>query len=683
MKNAKLNPNNEGSGAISRRDFSFLSCLFTAVFLGAWMSVASGQSVGQPLSPEVTDSAPAATASPINTLAATSANVLTYHGDTNRTGWNSKETTLTPSNVKAGSFGVLYAIPLGDRVNDWVDAQPLVVSALSVKGKTQDVVYVATEANNIYAYSASTGELLIQRNLGTPVPRSRLPGGCDNNGRTVGINSTPVIDPSTTPPTLYVVSFKLVNDTPTYQLHALDSTTLVDTGVSPTTISASRTLSNGTTTYNFAADFSRQRAGLLLANGNIYAAFASFCDIRADQSRGWVLGWKANTLSPLPANQSKNANHLMNKLSTSPNTFYLSSVWMSGYGIAAGPTGVLYFITGNSDAAGTTYGPPNNVQESVVKLSADLTTLVDYFTPSGSNGVGSLDSRDDDFGSGGAMVIPAIPGESVGTVVAGGKRGRLYLINRSSMGHNDSGRALSIADFGSCWCGPSYFMGSDGVRRVVSSGGRSIKVWKVPATPALQLEKSFASIASGQDGGFFTTISSNGTSAGSAIIWAVGRPTSTAAPANVTLYAFNASGGTTPIFSSVAGSWPGPHSNANIVPTVANGKVFVASFAALNIFAPGGTRAPLVVPPPPTPPAPLPSQIYGIVTSVDTLQITIKPQTGVPVLVDTSAAEQAHLSVPLVVGKAVHVFGSFSSGAWHAERILRAKDSPESWVPTN
>ncbi len=675
MKHAKLNPNNEGSRAISARHFSF-SSLFAAVFLGAWMSVASGQSVRPPSSAEVTDLAPAGTASPINTSAATSANVLTYHGDTQRTGWNPSETTLTPSNVKAGSFGVLHAIKLGDPVNDWVDAQPLVVSALNVSGTTQDVVYVATEANNIYAYSASTGKLLLQRNLGTPVPQSRLPGGCGNNGPTVGINSTPVIDLNTQ--TLYVVSFKLVSDAPSYWLHALDITTLADKAGSPIRITASHTKTDGTP-YDFFPDVSRQRAGLLLANGNIYAAFASFCDIRANESRGWVLGWKANSLSALRANQ------LMNKLSTSPNSFYLSSIWMSGYGIAAGPSGVLYAVTGNSDPSGTTYAPPNNIQESVVKLSADLTTLVDYFTPSGTNGVGSLDARDDDFGSGGAMVIPDIPGESAATVVAGGKRGRLYLINRASMGHNDSNKALSIADFGSCWCGPSYFMGSDGVRRIVSSGGRRINVWKVPAKATLQLEKSFPSIQSGQDGGFFTTISSNGTTSGSAIIWAVGRPTSTTAPANVTLYAFDASasGGATPIFSSVAGSWPRNNSNANIVPTVANGKVFVASFAALNIFAPGGTLAPVVVPPPPPPSAPLPSQIYGIVTSVDTLQITLKPQTGAPVLVDTSAAEQAHQSVPLVVGKAVHVFGPFSNGAWHAERILRAKDSPESWVPTN
>jgi hypothetical protein len=65
------------------------------------------------------------------------------------------------------------------------------------------------------------------------------------------------------------------------------------------------------------------------ANGNIYAAFASFCDLNADLSRGWLLGWQAGSLTPLPAN------HLDNQLATSTNNYSLSSIWMSGYGVAA------------------------------------------------------------------------------------------------------------------------------------------------------------------------------------------------------------------------------------------------------------------------------------------------------------------------------------------------------------
>jgi hypothetical protein len=596
-----------------------------------------------------------------------------------RTGWNPYETTLTPGltgNVNQVSFGVLHGVPLGDPANDYVDAQPLEVKALTIAGTTQDVVYVATEANNIYAISASgpaLGKILVQRQLGAPVPR---PVHCTNNGPVLGINSTPVIrlDPKdlTSGGTMYVMSYELVNNAPTYKLHALNLKTLADK-IAPATVTASRTLTDNTM-YNFNAVVSRQRAALLEAHGNIYAAFASFCDFYASKTRGWLLGWNEYDLTPLPAN------HLENRLSSAPNSFFLTSIWMSGYGVAFSPGGHLYFVTGNSDKSGTTYDPPNNVQESVVKVSADLTQLLDYFTPTN---VAALDRVDADFASGGVMIVPDLSGEAFPTVVAAGKAGRLYLINRNDMEHN-TGEVLASVSIGGCWCGPSYFLGSDGVRRIVSSGGSHIGVWKAPTSPAtLEPDKSF-SIGSGQDPGFFTTVSSNGQNPGTAIIWAVSRPLgpNTVPPYSVTLYAFDptAPTGSQPVFSSIAGSWPNPPANANIVPVVANGKVFVASFAALNIFGPGGTLPPLVVPPPP--PSRVP-QIFGRITSINTPQITIQPATGALVNVDTTAAVAAEQSVPLVVGRAVQVFGSPDSGGlWHAQIIGRAKDSPALWQPT-
>jgi hypothetical protein len=668
-----------------RVHFRLYCSVFVIVFLG-WLAV--GRADAQTLPPDDAAAAPAATdTSPLSDTMAPiiraasdpPGNVTTYHYDTSRTGWNPSETTLTPGpsgNVKPGSFGVLQSVRLPDATNDFVDAQPLVVTGLTLNGTTQDVVYVATEANNIYAISASgpkLGKILVQRNLGTPVGR---PLNCGNNGPVVGINSTPVIhlDPTdlTSGGTMYVMSYELVN-TPTYKLHALNLKTLEDK-IAPAMVTASHTLTNNTT-YSFNATVSRQRAALLEANGNIYAAFASYCDLSASKSRGWLLGWDENTLAPLAANQ------LNNRLSTSRHSFFLTSIWMSGYGLAAGPSGVLYFVTGNSDYSGTTYSPPNNIQESVVKLSADLTTLLDYFTPTGSDGVGPLDVRDEDFGSGGAMVVPDVSGQAAFTLVAAGKAGHLYLINRSNMRHN-TGRVLASVSIGGCWCGPSYFVGSDGVRRIVSSGGRHIGLWKAPASSAtLQPERSF-NISSGQDPGFFTTVSSNNQAPGTAIIWAVNRPANSN-PARVTLYAFDPTAATgNPVYTSDAGSWPIANGNANIVPVVSNGKVFVASFAALNIFGPGGTAAPLVVPPPPPPRAPLPSQIFGKIIRIDTPQITIQPATGALVTVDTTDAVAADLSVPLVVGRAVHVFGPRDvTGVWHAQTIERAKDDPALWQP--
>jgi hypothetical protein len=55
---------------------------------------------------------------------------------------------------------------------------------------------------------------------------------------------------------------------------------------------------------------------------------------------------------------------------------------------------------------------------------------------------------------------------------------------------------------------------SDSVARVVSSGGSTAQVWKLQTSPepALNLVAQSASIGRGQDPGFFTSISSNGSS---------------------------------------------------------------------------------------------------------------------------------------------------------------------------
>ena len=143
--------------------------------------------------------------------------VATYHYDNQRTGWNGNETTLTPANVGSTSFGVLAQVGLDDQV----DAQPLVVPHLQITAGptpgTYQVVYVATEANTIYAIRASNGAVLLSRNLGTPVP---FPLGCSNNGPNVGINSTPVIDVAAQ--TLYVVAYTLMSGIATYQVFALN-----------------------------------------------------------------------------------------------------------------------------------------------------------------------------------------------------------------------------------------------------------------------------------------------------------------------------------------------------------------------------------------------------------------------------------------------------------------------------
>jgi hypothetical protein len=498
--------------------------------------------------------------------------ITTYHYDNKRTGWNSNETILTPANVNSSDFGLLHNVTLDDQV----DGQPLYMPGINITAGsfqgTHNVVYVASEGDTVYAIDAQTGTILLSTSLGTPIPQ---PLGCNNNGPNVGINSTPVIDPTTN--TLYVMVYTKQTGSPQYFLHALDLGSLADK-VSPQMVTASHTLSNGTK-FNFNATYQRQRPGLLLANGNVYAGYGSFCDFSANLSRGWLLGWQAGTLTPLAAND------LFDDLATSPDSFFLSSIWMSGYAPATDDSGNILVVTGNSDYSGTTYNGTTNIQESTVKLSADLTTVLDLFTPSDQ---ASLDQSDGDFGSGGVMVLPDQGGSDPHLAVAAGKDGNLYFMDEDSLGgySTTKNNVLGTYNIGGCWCGQSYFVDpGDSISRVVTSGGGTVRVFQVltsGSSPSLnQVAQSSGLSSSGS--GFFTSISSNGTS--NAIIWALSRPGSPSA-GNVHLYAFNPDSGSTlqSLFNASAGYWPNTTGNSNLVPVVADGEVFVASYQQLQIF---------------------------------------------------------------------------------------------------
>jgi outer membrane protein assembly factor BamB len=499
--------------------------------------------------------------------------VTTYHYDINRTGWNSKETKLTPASVGSTSFGFLRSVTLDDQV----DAQPLVIPGVNIVGGTHpgkhNVVYVATENNTVYAIDSNNGTILLNPNFGTPVSK---PLGCNNNGPNVGINSTPVIDTKTH--TLYVMVYTQTANGPAYYLHALDGGSLTDK-VAPVLVSASHTLTDGTT-FTFNAKYQRQRPALLLANGDVYAGFGSFCDFSPDLSRGWLLGWQAGTLTPLAANA------VLDTQPVSPNNYFLSSIWMSGYGLAADDAGNILFVTGNSDPSGTTYDGISNIQESVVKVSSDLTTVRDLFTPMDQ---ASLDQVDNDFGAGGVLVLPDQPGSIPHLAVAAGKTGKMFLMNEDNLGgySTTTNNVLGTYNINACWCGPSYFVDPvDGLGRVVSSGGRTAQLWKLQTSPSPSLTRISASpsIGGGQFPGFFTTVSSNGTA--SPIIWALSHPVSKTS-IDISLFAFDPeSGGSTmtQLFKASAGTWPNTGGDANLVPVVANGKVFVASNKQLRIF---------------------------------------------------------------------------------------------------
>lgn len=590
----------------------------------------------------------------------------TYHYDAMRTGWDRQEQTLSAASFPA-TFGVQQVVTLDDQV----DGQPLYVAHQRINGKSHDVVYVATEGNTVYALDAASGAVLAQRNLGPPVP---LPLGCNNNGPNVGINSTPVIDLGAQ--RMYVIAY-INGAAPTYQIFALRLDTLAD-AVPAVTVTATHRLTDGST-YSFNATVQRQRPGLLEQGGVVYAGFGSFCDFAGSQSRGWILGWSAADLTPLPSNE------LTDSQASSPSNFFLTSVWMSGYGLASNGNGV-FAATGNSDCnlgvtpelcpPQSTYDGVTNVQESVIALTPSLSGLQGIFTPAN---VFQLDQLDLDVGGGGVLLLPPQP-NGAHLATAGGKDGRLFLLDQNALSS-----ALDVHQLAAgCWCGETYYTGADGVGRVVSSAG-PLQVWRVVThgKPRLALESTTMMPQSAQDPGFFTVVSSNGLTAGTAIIWGVLRPTSSTSP-QLTLVAFAAApvhGQLPQLFSGAAGPWPNLGGNANTVPLVANGRVYVAADGTLTIFgAPGGAA---------------PAQnaqvvmnstagmrlVTGQLLMVDGSNLTLLTRTGQSLHIDASGAIRNERSAELVVGRAYTVVAprGAKSTPWRALSITRAKPAEAAW----
>jgi hypothetical protein len=448
--------------------------------------------------------------------------VTTYHYDGQRTGLNAAETTLTQAAVGSSAFHQLHTVPLPTQI----DAQPLIVSAATMASWgyasifPHDVAYVADEADNVFAIDSVTGAILLQKNFGTPVSIQNLPGQCGNNAATVGINSTPVIDPANK--VMYFITYTWENSAAVYRIHEMNLLDLSEK-IASVVVSGNGTLSDGSA-VSFIAGTQRQRPALLMANANIYAGFGSFCDQNDNITRGWLLGWQTGTLTPLSAGeltQQQTAAQSTNNPFGESGPFFLSSIWMSGYGPAADASGNVYFVTGNSDGIRA-----NNLPDSLVRMVPKLSSVTDYFTPAN---FAALDSQDEDRGSGGVMVVPPVSGGPQ-FAVSQGKDGRLFLHNLAANlgGYVANGPDVpSYVNAGMCWCGPAYYTGSDGRQRVVSMGGTQAQTWIVPtaASGTLTAEATAPELPSfdGQDPGFMGSVSANGTTANSAVIWGLSR----------------------------------------------------------------------------------------------------------------------------------------------------------------
>ena len=514
--------------------------------------------------------------------------VFTQHNDSNRSGMNLSESFLNVTNVNTNQFGLVFS----RNVDDQIYAQPLVMTNVNLLGRgTHNIVIVATVNDSVYAFDADdasvetpywTDSFINPPNIVAPAntDESAL-GACGGNYQdfsgNIGIVGTPVIDPATQ--TIYLVARTKENGSTFVQkLHALDATTGAERPNSPVIITASCAgtgagSSGGVITFDPARQ--NQRGGLALVNGTVYIMWTSHCD--NGPYHGWVMGYDATSLQRVAVyNDTPNGSD--------------GGIWMSGQAPAIDSSGNLYLATGNGTV--DTSGGANR-GESFLKLTRSNTNLLvsSWFTPYDWQ---NLENGDIDLGSGGLLLIP-------GTSLAfsGGKEGIMYLVNRDSMGGLTASTTTNdniVQSFavttdevhgGPVWwdtAGASYgYVWPSSVKLQQYAFNRGAGKFTLPV-----FAQSPTAAPGGQPGGILA-LSSQGTNGGTAILWAVHQLNGDANQQVLPgiLHAYDARNVGVELWNSEQLSWRDTVGKfAKFVPpTVANGKVYLATFAnRLNVY---------------------------------------------------------------------------------------------------
>jgi hypothetical protein len=348
------------------------------------------------------------------------------------------------------------------------------------------------------------------------------------------------------------------------------------------------------------------RPGLLLSAGRVYIAFGSECD--TPPFHGWVFAYDGGSLKNVGV------------FNTTPGG-EAGGIWQAGRGLAADQAGNIYFMTGN----GTVDFKDQNLGQSVIRLNSTL-GLSDWFTPGPKsspydpddyrclNGPRILDlypptwlAHDLDLGASGPLLILSNSGELTNNrLLGGGKGGKFYLLNSMDLGGSDHFHALDeiIATHPPEWLGlpcHSFVNASRGhthhihggpvlwpsrTRAVVYDLGEndSLKAFEIVNDKISIAASSKFQAPAGMPGGILS-VSGVPEEASSAIVW-VAVPLQGDAAEDIVrelLIAFQAN----PNGSDIPLLW---HSEMNaardsvglfakfVPPTIADGRVFIASF---------------------------------------------------------------------------------------------------------
>lgn len=560
-------------------------------------------------------------------------NVLANHNDLHNTGQNLRERILTPRNVRPGSLGKLFVTRL-----DGIDyGQPLLVTGVNIttgphKG-VQNVVYAATATDTVYAINADDGKVLwktcLLKRFYNPADvvtaREINPNWAARNQP---LEDTPVIDPATG--VLYVECEQTEKGPGTHGqlhwMHVLSSLNISngthyahdvkisESGPKGQDISGpSIRRKNGKRDRFYGYEITFRYLAINPVNHLLYLACADPGDI--GPYNGWILGY--STVKNSAGNLTLKA-----LFSVTPNG-WAGGIW--GGPIAMDRHGNLYVETGNgtfetrlvrapysgrlpTDSHNLRVPANGDYGDAALKLTPDADTyqhadnpngfglhVSDYFVPKDEN---VLLRSDLDIGSSSPVLLPASVGDAQHPhlMVINDKQGIIYLLDRNQMGgyHGDAagdGKAgfnnvVQMLDHAT---GAGFSTGAFYAGNLRRSGliyyaevGDYAKAFEISRAhirpqPVSQSHSRYPYPGSTPE------ISADGSRNG--IVWLLNR-------SGNRLMAYNAGNLRQVLFDSNKGKGRngitnkiiGKQEDMNSIPTVANGRVYVSTSKALNVY---------------------------------------------------------------------------------------------------
>ena len=377
----------------------------------------------------------------------------------------------------ANAAGLRRDLTFNGTISGNVYAQPLYVEG----GPNGAMVIAVTESNNVYALSANNGNIIWQRNLG-PAVTSGLPCG---NINPLGITGTPVVDLASR--SLFLDS--MIDGNP--KKHFVYSLN-VDTGTTnpgwPVNLDAT-VVFNGNT---FTSNVQNERGGLAIVNGIVYVPFSGHAG-DCGTYHGWVVGISINNPSTVRAWATGAIG---------------GGIWGHS-GVASDGTN-MFVITGNTfNTQGNWMGG-----EAVIRLQAGP-VFSSFWAPSNWF---SLDQSDTDLGGVSATLVD-VPGATPSRLVlALGKDGMAYLLDRNNLGGVTAPVASENLPTAVRGQSAATYHTSQGTYFVFHTENNAVAAYKVTATNPPTIVPAWSVSQTGLGSTWVT--STDGTN--NAIVWVAG-----------------------------------------------------------------------------------------------------------------------------------------------------------------